>query len=245
MRYIYFLAMFVALVSCKKAEDRRCMKGAGALVTIERSVATFDRIFVGPNMYITLVQDSLDFVKITAGENLVNFITSDIIDGQLRIENTNKCNFLRSYKHQVNVEVHLTDLKALYFEGTKELNTLTPIVSNNLNVTIRDGAGTVNLDLACGNVQLVVTNGWGNFNLRGVTNTLALEIRSNGFGSTKDLIVNNKLGVVTASAGIVEVNASNTEFNAQIDSNGDIWYVGVPSVLNFLHYGTGALVDKN
>ena len=38
------------------------------------------------------------------GENLLNFITTEIIGGKLIIQNTNRCNFLRSYKKVVVVE---------------------------------------------------------------------------------------------------------------------------------------------
>lgn len=245
MRYISLLLLIVSLAACKKSEDRRCWKGAGDLITVEKPLESFNRLFIGPNIRVVLIQDSLDIMKVTAGENLVNFITNEVIEGQLRVENTNKCNFLRSYKHQVEVEIHFTSLSQLYFEGTKEISTTVPISSNDFNIIIRDGAGAVNLALACNKVNVTVTNGWGNFNLRGSTNKLHLDIRNNGFGNTRQLNVANELSVVTSSAGRLEVNAATTVFNAQISSSGDIWYTGIPTFLNFVNYGSGSLVDKN
>lgn len=237
--------MIVSLAACKKAEDRRCWKGAGDEITVEKPVEAFNKLFIGPNIRVILIQDSLNIMKVTAGENLVNFITNEVIDGQLRVENTNKCNFLRSYKHQVEVEIHFTSLTQIYFEGTKELSNSAPLIGNELSIIIRDGAGAINLALACNKVNVTVTNGWGNFNLSGTTNKLHLDIRNNGFGNTNQLLVADELSVVTASAGKLEVNASSAVFNAQISSSGDIWYTGVPAILNFVNYGTGSLVDKN
>lgn len=245
MRWTLIILLSLLVFSCKKAEDRRCFKSVGKEVTIERNVDSFDKIYVGPNMKITLVQDSLDKVVITGGDNLVNFISSDVVDGQLRIENNNTCNFLRSYKHEVSVEIHFTSLKEFYFEGTKPVNCIGTIKSNNLIVVIRDGAGAVNLNVDCGNLNVTVTNGWGNFEVSGTTVNLHLDIRSNGFGNTNNLVATQDVNVSSDSGGVIQVNAEGAVLKAQTSSSGDIWYVGTPSDIQFTQYGTGELIDKN
>lgn len=245
MKYGWLIIILFGLLACKKAEDRRCVKSAGETTTLTVQTADFDRIFVGPNMNIILVQDSLNEMRITAGKNLVNFISSDVEDGVLRIENENRCNFLRSYKHEVTVELHFTSLSEINFEGTKPLSCNGTISGNSLSVFVRDGAGLVDLDVDYNNVNFTVTNGWGNFDISGNTNNLYMNIRNNGFGTTYDLNVANELNVISNTAGLLKLNTSAADCRVQIQSVGDIWYIGNPNSLDFTALGEGMLINKN
>lgn len=245
MRLFLFISLILLFAGCKKSEDRPCFKSAGAETEITIGVGDFEGLFIGPNVNIVLVQDSLNKMVVKGGENLVNFITSDINDGILRIFNDNKCNFLRSYKKEVTVEVHYTDLSFLEFEGTKPLICQDIISGNNLTIVIRDGAGLLDLDLDYNNVNLTITNGWGNFDFSGTTATLIMNIRNNGFGSTYDLSVSNTIDVVSNTAGLLKINTEGADCTLQLRSTGDMWYVGNPNSLNASQVGTGVLVDKN
>lgn len=245
MKYFAILIITFALVGCKKAEDRRCMKSAGVEKTVERTVEPFYKLFIGPNLNVVLVQDTVEKLVITAGENLIGFVTSDVIDGQLRIENTNRCNFLRSFKKQVSVEIHLKNLKELYFEGTKPIQCANQLVLGNLEVIIRDGAGTVNLNVQCNALRSTVTNGWGNLVLSGETNFLWIELNSNGFSQSYGLDVHDSLYLVSKTSGNIEVNSNGAYLRSEVSSNGDILYKGIPTLINNTVYGSGALIDNN
>ncbi|MCR9174181.1 MAG: DUF2807 domain-containing protein [bacterium] len=245
MKWLFVISILLAVASCKKAEDRSCFKSAGPETTIVRDLENFHGIFVGPNVNIVLIQDGADQVHITGGQNLVNFITSDIEDGVLRIVNENKCNFLRSYKHEVTVEVHYSGMSFIEFEGTKPISSQTTMTGNNLTVVIRDGAGLVDLDLAYNNMNLTITNGWGNFDLSGSVGNLVMNIRNNGFGSTYDLDVTNAIDIVSNTAGLIQVNTEGADCNIQLQSTGDVWYIGSPNSLTSTELGEGVLIDKN
>ena len=245
MRILIAISIIMVLIGCKKAEDRRCFKSTGSETTIVRDLENFSGIFVGPNVNIVLVQDGHNQVHIKGGKNLVNFISSDIHDGVLHIINDNKCNFLRSYKHEITVEVHYTGLSYIEFEGTKPLICQNQITGNNLSLIIRDGAGLVDLDMAYNNVNVTVTNGWGNFDFSGTTGTLIMNIRSNGFGSTYDLNVSNSMDVISNTAGLLQLNTEGADCNIQLQSTGDVWYIGTPNSLNTSQLGDGELIDKN
>ncbi|PWL24086.1 MAG: hypothetical protein DCO96_14960 [Fluviicola sp. XM-24bin1] len=245
MKWIAVISVVFVFIGCKKAEDRRCMKSAGPETEVTRELGAFHGLFIGPNINIVLIQDTEDKVVIKGGANLVNFITSDINDGVLRIFNENKCNFLRSYKHEVTVEVHYTGISFIEFEGTKPMTTQGTISGNNLVIVIRDGAGLMDLDLDYNNVSLTITNGWGNFDFSGNTATLTLNIRSNGFGSTYDLNVSNTVDVISNTAGLLKINTEGADCNIQLQSTGDVWYIGNPNSLDASELGSGTLIDKN
>ncbi|GAB5419022.1 MAG: hypothetical protein Crog4KO_32740 [Crocinitomicaceae bacterium] len=245
MRYLFVIVILVGLIGCKKAEDRRCLKGAGEVTERIVPVGAFGEVFIGPNVSVVLVQDGTNEIHIIGGKNLVNFISTDITDNKLVITNENRCNFLRSYKQEITVEIHYTGLYKIEFEGTKPLSCESPILGNNLTVITRDGAGHVDLDVAYNNITYVVTNGWGNFDLSGSTNTLILDIRSNGFGSTYDLSIGSQLNVTSTTAGLLKVNTDNADCTFDLQSVGDLWYIGTPLNLDVTSSGDGEVINKN
>ncbi len=245
MKWLVVISVAFVFLGCKKAEDRRCFKSAGPETSITRELDAFHGLFIGPNVNVVLVQDGQNKVVIKGGQNLVNFITSDINDGVLRIFNDNKCNFLRSYKNEVTVEVHYTGIYYLEFEGTKPLTCQSQITGNNFTIVIRDGAGLVDLDMDYNNVNLTITNGWGNFDFSGTTETLIMNIRSNGFGSTYDLNVSNSIELISNTAGVLKVNTEGADCDIQLQSTGDVWYIGNPNSLDVSEIGDGTLIDKN
>lgn len=245
MKYEWIILFLLVMLSCKKAEDRRCLKGAGEETTITVALDDFHEIFIGPNINVVLVQDSLNELHIFGGENLVNFISSDVEEGLLDLRNENKCNFLRSYKREITVEVHFTTLSQINFEGTKPLRCEKTITGNNLAVFVRDGAGLVDLDVAYNNISYTITNGWGNFDLSGTTGTLKMNIRSNGFGSTYNLDVSQQLDVVSNTAGLLKLNTEGADCRVQLQSVGDIWYIGTPNSLDVTTLDKGEWINKN
>ena len=237
----------IALVffSCKKPEDRRCIKGAGDLVTIERPLTSFYSLDLGPHIQYVLVQDTVEKVVLTGGENLLNFITTEIIGGKLIIQNTNRCNFLRSYKKVVVVEIHLKQIGNVLFQGTKELNCQNQLNLQSLTFVMKNGAGQCNLNVNTSVLYLAAVQGWGNFTCKGSTDYLRMDIRENGFGDAYELQINDSLNVVSYSSEVIKVNAEGAQFRTEIGSNGDVWYKGVPVFIEYNQYGTGSLLDKN
>lgn len=244
-RIVLISVLLLSIVSCKKPEDRKCIKGAGDEMELEISVPYFKKLWLGPHIKYVLVQDVEEKVVVKGGKNLLNFITTNVENEQLTITNENKCNFLRSYKKEIQVEIHLRDLIKIEFEGTKELTCANQLIQNDMIVVIRDGAGKVNMNLNANSLSTLVTHGWGNFDLRGEVDYLKLEVNSNGFGTSTNMAVNDSIYVVSKTAEQVNVNASNALMRAEIGGGGDIYYIGTPSFLESNIYGTGELVDNN
>ena len=246
MRYIVPFILLFVVVSCKKAEDRSCMKVAGENGEKEVTLAEFDNLFLGPHLKFILVQDTENKMILRGGKNLLNFVSSEVVNGELRIENKNKCNFLRSFKKKIiEVELHLTDIVNIQFEGTRALTCQNQLVQNDLTLVIRDGAGNVNLNLQANSLNTIVTHGWGNFDLNGNVNFLGLTVGGNGFGNSSDLIVNDSMYVISSTPEDLTVNCNGALMRAEIGSSGNIYYHGTPSFLEINDYGDGAVIDNN
>lgn len=241
----YILISVLTLAACKKAEERTCFKSAGKEVTLEVPLQDFGRLFLGPHMKFRLIQGQENKLVITGGENLVNHVATKMDGDQLFITNENKCNFLRSYKKEISVDIYYKNVYVINFEGTKELTTVNQINAPYFTLVIEDGAGACNLDLNTGQLHVVVTNGWGNFNLSGVTDYAKLDIRGDGFGNLYDLEVADSINVLMNTSNNVKIKADQIPLRVQTYGVGDVWYKGTPSSIQFNKYGEGDLVNKN
>lgn len=247
MRILLFICSFslLAFASCKKSEDRRCVKSAGADTELVHEVDAFNKLDIGPNMKVILVQDSVEKVIVRGGANLVNFIQLDVTDGVLTIVNDNTCNFLRSYKHVVEVEIHLINVFNVLFKGTKELSCSNQLNLPYLTFVIEEGAGKCNLNLNCNSLYLGSGFGWGNYEVEGQTNYLKVDLRDNGFGDLYGLQIQDSATVISSSSERMKINLDGTFARVETSSYGDIWYVGTPTFLEYYQYGEGELIDQN
>ena len=239
-----FILLFF-FVSCKKEEDRNCIKSVGDISSKEISLDDFSLLYMGPHINYVLVQDSTDKVVVIGGYNLLNGIDVSVENQMLSIVNSNKCAFLRTYDEVVQVEIHFTRLTEIEFEGTHEVACPDTIQADGLELLIREGAGHFELKLNANALNLGISQGWGNYSVSGNVNYANFRIFGNGFGSSNDLNVNNELVVISNSVGLVEVNADQCVLLAEIRSSGSIYYKGAPTLIEFNNYGTGELVDKN
>lgn len=233
------------LIGCKKSEDRVCFKSGGEHTIKEVSLMSFNRLELGPMVRYILVQDTVEKVVVSGGKNLVNFIETSIEDGKLKIENANKCNFLRNLSLEVVVEVHFKSMFNVLFEGTKPLSCKNQLNIPFLTFVIKDGAGLCDLNVKSDALTLVVTNGWGNFELHGETGFLKLDIRTNGFGTSYDLNVRDSINVISSSSELVKITADTIPLRVEVASYGDVWYIGTPTSVEYNRYGEGELIDKN
>lgn len=241
----FILIGFLMLAGCKKAEDRRCVKSAGEETVLTHTLEPFDKLDLGPRIRYVLVQDSVEKLVVTGGKNLVNFVTFSVDDGTLKIENTNNCNFLRSYDHVIEVEIHLVNLINVLFKGTKELSCKNQLNLPYLTFVIEEGGGTCNLNLNCTSLYVGSGFGWGNFNIAGQTNYAKIEVRDNGFGNLYDLQILDSATIISSSSEILKMNFNGASIRAETSSYGDLWYIGTPSFLEYNRYGDGDLINKN
>jgi hypothetical protein len=239
--------LFFIVAACTKADNRRCFKSAGAPAEKEIMLEEgFNKLYLKEKVRYVLVQDTVHKIVLKGGKNLLNFIEYSIVDGKLQISNENTCAFLRSFKEIVTAEIHFVDLINIHFEGTEPLTNEGTLQLNWLTFLIRDGAGSVNLNMKADAVYATISHGWGDFTFTGQVNYANLNVRSNGFCDTYGLQITDSLTVVSNTQGTLKVNAANAQFKAEINGDGDIWYIGNPVGTPILNrYGKGELLKKD
>ena len=239
------IVLFLAL-ACKKAEDRTCFKNWGEETTRTLALPDFNKLELYEQMEFVLIQDSTNKLVIHGGEHVVNFVKFEIDnDKKLTIRNTNKCNFLRSYKKKIRVEIHFTELINIYTEGTEPMYSKDTIYADYFTLFIRDGAGSVNLTLKSKYINADITHGWGDYTLSGSTDFARLAAKSNGFCDTYDLTIRDSVDVVCQTSSKMKVHADQILMKVSMISNGIVEYKGQPSSIVLNQIGTGKLINAN
>lgn len=245
MRVYTFILISLLFFSCEKATDRACVKGVGTETVLEQGLGEFNQLYLGPRLRFDLVQDTLNKVIVRGGENVIGFVKSEIIDGKLFITNENKCNFLRSYKKKITVELHVKKLQNIEFDATEPAHCLNTLSTDYLSVTINESAGRFHLDLNAEVLYTVVNRSWGNFEAVGNVNYYKAHLRGNAFGNTTGLTVQDSIHVITRSGSDLDINADGVLLRSQIYSVGNIGYIGTPVIIDHSSFGEGQLLNKN
>jgi len=246
MRHLLVFGLLVLLFcNCKKANERTCWKSAGEQSSKVIPVAAFEKLELYEHIKYTLIQDSLDFIEIKAGKNLIDLIDVSSTNSILKIENLNRCNFLGYQKRKVTVEIHVRNLKEIYFKGTDSLVNKGVLSFDNLNVEIEDGAGSINFILNANSVNFLVPHGWGDFTLKGFTKTFGVDIDGSGYFDTRELQVQDSISVISISPILSKINAENCKLKVELNGEGDLWYYGIPTILLKNEYSKGRVFSKN
>jgi hypothetical protein len=234
MRNIIVIAiLLLGLFSCRKPEDRSCAKFTGEEDTLDE------------HLDYELIQDSTDKVVLIGGKNLLKFVKAEVTDSLLDISNENKCNFLRSLKRKIKVEIHFTRIGNIEYRGTERLTNKGKLKLDYFTFLIKDGAGPVELNFDAELLLAFISHGWGDFTFAGSVKTANMTIRSNGYCDTYGMTVQDSMTLVSRTQGDVKINIDGAKLKAQIEQDGNIYYKGIPTVIKLNKYGNGELINAN
>lgn len=243
-KYIYIIFISCTFLSCKKASERRCLKSSGPDSAVLTEInEEFDTLYLYDAIDYELVQDTVNELEIMGGENLIPYVLNEITNGTLTIRNDNKCNFLRSFKRKIKIRIHFKELNYIYFEGSASLISKNTIESNSFRLRIRDNAGSANLTIAAGYLETTISNGNGDFTLKGTAQNAFLHCNANSFCDTRNFQVSNDLIVRSNTQGDMYINADQVNLKATILQAGNIKYIGTPITKDVNISGEGQLID--
>jgi len=192
------------------------------------SIVTAIRLENNINLIIT--QDSVYDLTVEGGENLLPYIKTDVTDdGTLNIKNKNKCNFLRSYKKDINVYLKIPDLKYIYFAGKGD------ITSTN-TLQFKD------LTLETNNLTILQHTGPSDFTISGSSKNTYFYSGGNGWFFCNNLI-SDDAHVNSNGSGDIALNVKNNLL-VELTHIGNVIYSGNPSVSVSVHTGSGKIIKK-
>ena len=241
MKWFNLLILTSLVCSCNKPEQRACFKKSGELSIRTYDFGSFNQLHLKEHLSYKLVQDSTNKVIVRGGNNLLNFVEVMGENGLLTIENKNRCNYLRSYEIP-EVEIHYTKLINILFEGTELLYNEDTLITDYLTLTLRDGAGHMDLNVQAIDINAINTHGWGRLTLKGKTQTLRGNLMGDGKFDFSQMTALNQVKLITSSSIDQRVKADGIPLNVELNGIGNVYYYGLPSVINKVQYGKGKLI---
>ncbi|HNW89911.1 MAG TPA: head GIN domain-containing protein [Bacteroidales bacterium] len=233
-------SIFFFISSCKKENLCDCFKSTGKIVTEERKIRDFSSIFVSDNVNLILTQDSGYHVKVEAGEHLISLITTELRHDSLFIENKNRCNWVRSYKPQVNVYISLPVLYFFQNAGCGTIITTNTFTGDSLRFYSLNSSGDLTVKMDVKKCYLTIHTGCLNVNASGKTDYLDVYYCGNGMIHCENVNAKNTI-VTNKSTGDIYVNVSESLYYI-ITWTGNIYYYGNPTLINWGDTGDGELI---
>lgn len=244
MRYFNIIIVLLMLSSCGGEQKDDCITKLGKVVTEQRDVLSFDKLYVEDRIKVFLVQDSINYgrIELNGPSNLLNQIESTVTDNQLRLINTNTCNFIRSFNYDINVYVYIKELTEIHLESIAEVVSNDTININFLNI-FHPALSDINLILSGDEVFIRSRNSASTI-LRGNLRVLkgSIEEISN---LDAQYLVCEEVYIDTHSPLDCYINATKGMY-LKILNSGNIFYINEPTDYKILaeQTGSGQLLKK-
>ena len=220
-----------------------CFNSTGSTKTSFRNVETFTKIELDDRIDLDLIWDTtLMIVSVEAGSGIIDNIITEVIDGELRIYNTNKCNWVRSFKKKIKVTVRGSNWNSITYRGSGTINSLNQIQSDEFFVDCWEASGDIYLNINCRDSYLKSHTGPTVINVTGKSDYSYLFMGANGEIKAANYIARETY-VINKNLGKVFQNTTEV-VNAIIESNGNIYEFGNPSTINLERTGNGDLIRR-
>ncbi len=242
-KILVYCFILMCLFSCKKENLCDCVKTTGSHKVEYRSLQNFRCIYLKDKMDLYITQDSSYEVRVEAGSNLMGLIKTELDGETLKVFNNNRCNWVRGYKHKINVYVSAPYFKHLKNEGLGTIKSTNTITQDEISIRV-ENSGDVNLDVNA-NTVICSSHGNGDTYLSGTTHNLQSDYNGTNYLYAYGLTITNYVYLHSVSIGHAYINAPNNGLmDIQIDRAGNIFYKGNPSTINLTQKGKGRLIQE-
>lgn len=219
-----------------------CFKSTGKVVEEVRAIESFQGIEIYDRIDLFVSYAPETSVRVKAGKNLQDLVVTEVNNRILLIENTNKCNWVRSYKPRIEVHVSTPHLTALTYYGSGKVSFENTLITDVLKVELWEASGDLNLKVEANLVELKSNTGTATILCEGTANEFVSFMGGTGFINSEHTVC-QKVLAVNENTGYLKVNAVN-QLKADIKGAGDILYVGNP-VIELNDIGKGELIKSN
>jgi hypothetical protein len=237
---LILLALFSGISSCKKSGGD-CFTGTGKIIKEARMVSDFDSIIARENVDIILTQDTINSVVVEAGEKIIGGIKTTIDNRQLVIDNTNTCNWIRSYDKPLRVYVHVKNLRKIYYLSAGNITSTNVLTPESFLLDVWGGCGSIDLSLNVNQGFIYEHMGTADITIRGRAVYNSVVLGDFGFVQLKDL---NTDFTYVSNTGTNDCYINAGKFlDATIRSIGNIYYTGKPDTVHAHITGAGQLIE--
>lgn len=240
---LFTCSLLVVLLfsTCKKENLCDCVKGTGDVTTETRSLDPFTRIFVQDRINVIITEDTLlpQEVIVEAGSKLIGLIRTEIVDGELRIRNDNRCDFMRRYDVPVNVYIRVSNnITKITNKGTGTVSSTNACTWPQIDLETLS-AGDITVEVNAGEI-LTYQHSQGDITLTGSATGVIIYNTGGGFTIT-DECVTPYGWVYSRTTGKITIYALNTLI-CEIEGPGNVYYRGQPAQITSTLLDAGQLL---
>lgn len=231
--------IFLFLLACNKPDSPDCFKRAGAFAVKELNVdGPVREIVIQSPLQVSIRYAPVEKIEIKGPENLIEKIACHHINKALYIKNNNKCNFVRGYKHNVNVYIYTPYLEFVRNNAVGEIRIEPSVITDTLRIETE--AGDIIVD--CNMYKFSgSSHGNGNIYFHGSAQKAFIYLFGTCFFYAADGIINGYAYVEQISVGDAYVKLTDGSLlNYKIYKKGNIFYKGSIS-MDGIRYGNGNL----
>jgi hypothetical protein len=237
MKKVWILSTCLLLALPAAAQWGKKIKGNGNVVTVERSVGSYDGVAVAGWFDVELVSGREGELTLEGEENLLEHLETEVKNGKLTIKPEKGYNLQpSSWKSGgIKVTVPVEEISSVTMSGSGDIQGKTKLRSDDFDV-VMSGSGDMTLEVE-GSALEVTLSGSGDIRLSGTAEDFEVRISGSGDVDAYELDAKNVDAVVSGSADI-KVTARES-LTARVSGSGDIHYRGNPEKIDSKTSGSG------
>jgi hypothetical protein len=234
------LLVCLLMSGCNKDHGLDCFKGTGEIITESRSCGQIADIILydGINLYIGY--DTAFSLSVEGGEKLLPGVITESVGNTLFIRDENRCNWVRSFKNEINVYLRLPYLRKIEYRGTGNITGTSTLRGDTIIIDFWDASGSLILDVDCRETHLRMHTGCGDAEISGKTTNAYYFNRGNGALRCSRLLSEGTY-IDAKCTNDSEVYASAWLF-ARITYMGNVYYRGNPPEIGSVTTERGRLI---
>lgn len=243
MRNVFILFCIISFLSCDSDSGSDCFKKQGEFTSEIRLTEDFNRISISEGVELWVEEADEYQVRVEIGKNLMDAIYTEVLDGELIIENDNRCSMLRNY-HPAKIYVKTPDLKKIYSASDYSLHAVGvlrfPVLTLESGIKTKTASSVFEMEIE--NQKLIVNDNISSvFKIKGETEDLEVNFwGSNGRLEAENLKA-NKVNVYHRSSNDMIVFPIE-EIRGQLLSTGDLVLKNMPDTIDIEQIYTGQVI---
>lgn len=232
-------AVICLLTACEKENRSDCFTSAGEDATEVRQLPAFDAVYTEDRVNLEFRNHTEYKAEVTFGENIVKHIRTEVVNGELRIGNNARCNWVRDLGEKPSAVIYAPGFSKFENRGSGDILFSDTLRTNRFLYEEYEANGKVNMLVAAEEVELLIHTGRTELTISGRAASASLytagQGRLNGSGLRAQIaLVNN------SSFQDMQVNVAEYLYT-YIGERGNVCYFGNPGTIDADIEGSGIL----
>jgi len=239
MKKILSIILLVSLTSIQAQFWKDDIRGNGKIVTRERTIDSFDKLYVTGSFEVELLPGNPGKLQVTTDENLLQVIETYVKGGKLYIKINSKFNLRRYTKLHISLPTQA--LEKISVTGSATIFAKNTLDWQFVKLSILGGG---NMDFSINSTKISVSvTGSGSVTLEGKTKNSYYKVTGSGSVIAKNITSQYAKASVTGS-GEITLQAPTDKIDASVTGSGTIYYYGEPEIINSKTLGSGSIIQR-